>query len=129
MIFLLAALAAFAGLCLIAVPQGLHSNDEGVRYVQMRNFAENGSLEIAWPGFRFGFGANDLSGQGGHFESRDGRLHAITPRSSPGSRACCTRFSMKGPSMSRRSSSCSSPLCSWAQPWIALCREALCIIS
>ena len=79
MIFLLAALVALAGLCLIAVPPGLHSNDEGVRTVQMRNFAENGTLEIAWPGFRLGFGAEDLAGQGGHFESRGGRLFAITP--------------------------------------------------
>lgn len=79
MIFLLAALVALAGLCLIAAPPGLHSNDEGVLYVQMRNFAENGTLEIASPGYRLGFGAEDLAGQGGHFESRDGGLFAITP--------------------------------------------------
>jgi hypothetical protein len=78
-LFLLAALAAIAGLCLIAAPPGLYSNDEGVRYVQMRNFAENGTLEIAWPGYRLGFGAEALAGQGGHIESRDGRLFAITP--------------------------------------------------
>ncbi len=78
-IFLLAALAALAGLCLIAAPPGLHSNDEGARYVQMRNFAETGTLEIAWPGYRFGFGAEDLAGQGGQFESRDSRIFAITP--------------------------------------------------
>jgi len=79
MIFLLAALAAIAGLCFAVTPPGLYSNEEGVRYVQMRNFAENGTLEIAWPGYRLGFGAEDLAGQGGHFESRDGRLFAITP--------------------------------------------------
>lgn len=79
MIFLLAALAAIAGLCFAVAPPGLYSNEEGVRYVQMRNFAENGTLEIAWPGYRLGFGAEDLAGQGGHFESRDGRLFAITP--------------------------------------------------
>jgi len=79
MIFLLAALVALAGLCLIAAPPGPYSNDEGVRYVQMRNFAANGSLGIAWPGYRFGFGAEDLAGRGGFFECRDGRLFATTP--------------------------------------------------
>jgi hypothetical protein len=79
MSFLLAALVAVAGLCLIAAPPGLHSNEEGVHHVQMRNFAENGTLEIAWPGHRFEFGSEDLAGRGGFFESRDGRLFAITP--------------------------------------------------
>ena len=78
-IFLSAALAAFAGLCFAVAPPGLYSNEEGVYYVQMRNFALNGSFEIAWPGFRLGFSADDLSGQGGFFESRGSRLYAITP--------------------------------------------------
>ncbi len=79
MIFLLAALAAFAGLCLIAAPPGLYSNEEGVLYAQMRNFALNGSREIAWPGHAIGFDAKDLAAQGGFFESRGGRLYAMTP--------------------------------------------------
>jgi hypothetical protein len=78
-IFLFAALAALAGLCFFLVPPGLYSNEESVHYVQMRNFALSGSLEIAWPGIDSGFDAKDLAGQGGCFESRGGRLHAIVP--------------------------------------------------
>ena len=78
-IFLSAALAAFAGLCFAVAPPGLQSNEEGVHYVQLRNFAMSGSHEIVWPGFPFGFGAGDLAGQGGFFESRDSRLLAIAP--------------------------------------------------
>ncbi|MCU0583661.1 MAG: hypothetical protein MUE57_07480, partial [Syntrophales bacterium] len=78
-IFLLAALAALAGLCLIAAPPGLYSNEEGVHYVQMRNFAQSATFGIAWPGHGLGFEAKDLAGHGGYFESRDSRLYAITP--------------------------------------------------
>lgn len=78
-IFLLAALAALAGLCFAVAPPGLYSNEEGVHYIQMRNFAGSGSFEIAWPGYGLGFEANDLVGQGGYFESRDSRLYAVTP--------------------------------------------------
>ena len=48
-IFLCAALAAFAGLFYCLAPPGLASNEEGVHYVQMKNFALNGSLEITSP--------------------------------------------------------------------------------
>lgn len=78
-IFLCAALAALAGLCFFLAPSGLASNEEGVHYVQMKNFALNESLDIAWPGYGLGFEAKDLAGQGGYFESRGGRLYAITP--------------------------------------------------
>ncbi|OPY90655.1 MAG: hypothetical protein A4E73_02385 [Syntrophaceae bacterium PtaU1.Bin231] len=78
-IFLCAALAAIAGLYFAMAPPGLASNEEGVRYVQMKNFARNGSLEIAWPGYGLGFEAKDLAGQGGFFESRGGRLYAVAP--------------------------------------------------
>ena len=78
-IFLCAALAALAGVLFAVTPPGLYSNEEGVHYVQMRNIAMSGSLEIAWPGFHLGFSANDLAGQGGFFESKGSRLHAVTP--------------------------------------------------
>jgi len=77
--FLVVVLTTLAGLFYFLAPPGLYSNEEGVHYVQMRNFALNGSLEIVWPGFDSGFEAKDLAGQGGYFAFRDGRLHAIAP--------------------------------------------------
>jgi hypothetical protein len=77
--FLVVILAVLAGGMYTFAPAGLYSNEEGVQYVQMKNFALNGSCEIAWPGFGLGFEAKDLAGLGGFFESRDGRLFAVTP--------------------------------------------------
>jgi hypothetical protein len=78
-LFLLAVLAALAGLCFFVIPPGLSSCEEAVQYVQMKNFALNGSLEIQSPAFGLGFEANDLAGPRGLFVSRDGRLYATQP--------------------------------------------------
>jgi hypothetical protein len=78
-IFLLAVLTVLSGLCFVTTSPGLYSNEESVQYVQMKNFTLTGSSEIAWPGLGLGFEAKDLVGQGGFFESRGGRLYAITP--------------------------------------------------
>ncbi len=78
-LFLVVVLAALAGAFYALAPPGLASNEEGVQYVQIQNFALNGSLEIAWPGFRLGFEARDLAGQGGFFEARGAEVYATPP--------------------------------------------------
>ncbi|NPV05517.1 MAG: hypothetical protein HPY67_12380 [Syntrophaceae bacterium] len=72
-------LAVLAGALYALAPPGLASNEEGVQYVQIQNFALNGSREIAWPGFRLGFEARDLAGQGGFYEARGGEVYATPP--------------------------------------------------
>jgi hypothetical protein len=78
-LFLVAVLAAVAGLCVVLLPPGLSSNEEAVQYVQMKTFALNGSLEIPSPAFVFGFEATDMAGHRGFFEARNGRLYATPP--------------------------------------------------
>jgi hypothetical protein len=78
-LFLLVVLATLAGAFYILAPSGLASNEEGVHYVQMKNLALNGTFEIRSPAFGLGFEAKDLARPGGLFETRDGRLYAITP--------------------------------------------------
>ncbi len=78
-LFLVVILALLAGGMYTFAPKGLYSNEEGVQYVQMKNFALNGFLEIDSPAFSLGFEADDIAGQRGFFESRDGRLYAIAP--------------------------------------------------
>lgn len=78
-IFLVAVLAALAGLCFFLAPPGLQTNLEGVHHVQMKNFSLNGSLAIEAPAFRLGFEAKDLAGPRGWFEARGERLYAVAP--------------------------------------------------
>jgi len=78
-LFLVAVLAALAGVLFALVPPGLSSNEEGVQYVQMKNIVLHGSFEIRSPALGLGFEAEDLAGPRGFFESRGGRLYAIPP--------------------------------------------------
>ncbi|HQL89859.1 MAG TPA: hypothetical protein PLQ15_04605 [Syntrophales bacterium] len=78
-LFLVAVLAALAGVLFALVPAGLSSNEEGVQYVQMKNIVLNGSFEIHAPALALGFEAEDIAGPRGFFESRGGRLYAIPP--------------------------------------------------
>jgi hypothetical protein len=78
-LFLIAVLMTIAGLCFLLTPPGLSSNEEAVQYVQMKNFALHGSLEIQSPAFGLGFEASDLAGPRGNFVFRDGRLYAAPP--------------------------------------------------
>jgi hypothetical protein len=76
-LFLVALLAALLGpLCLLG-PPGLASDDEAVRYVQMKNFALHGTLAIRAPALGLGFAAEDLAC--GYFEARGGDLVATPP--------------------------------------------------
>lgn len=76
-LFLVALLAALLGpLCLLG-PPGLASDDEAVRYVQMKNFALHGTLAIRAPALGLGFAAEDLAS--GYFEARGGDLVATPP--------------------------------------------------
>ena len=78
-IFLAAVLAALAAVYLAVMPPGLSSSEEAVQYVQMKNLVTRGSLEIDSPAVGLGFGAEDVAGARGLFESRGGRLHAVAP--------------------------------------------------
>jgi len=78
-LFLLAVLAALAGLCFSIIPPGLSSSEEAVQYVQMKNFTLHSSREILSPAFGLGVEAKDLAGRRGFFESRSGRLYATPP--------------------------------------------------
>lgn len=78
-IFLCAALVALAVLFYCLAPAGLASNEEGVQYVQMKNFALNGSFEITSPAQSLGFESADVTGMRGLLEARDGRLYATPP--------------------------------------------------
>jgi hypothetical protein len=78
-IFLCAVLATLAGLCFAVIPPGLSSNEEAVQYVQMKNFALNGSFEITSPAQSLGFESADVTGMRGLLEARDGRLYATPP--------------------------------------------------
>ena len=78
-LFLIVVLAVLAGSFYVLVPPGLASNEEGVHYVQMKNFALNGTLGITGPGQRLGFEAGDVAGSRSLFEAREGKLYAVTP--------------------------------------------------
>jgi hypothetical protein len=71
--------AALTAVFFTLPPLGLHSNEEGVKFIQMKNFALNGSLSIGYPAAKLGFGAGDLVGGYGFLESRGGELRAVTP--------------------------------------------------
>jgi hypothetical protein len=55
-------------------PLGLYSNEEGVKYVQMKNFALHGSLTIPFPGEKLGLVPEALVKGGGIFSLRDGEI-------------------------------------------------------
>ncbi len=78
-IFLVIVLAVLAGIMLAVTPPGLSSNEEAVQYVQMKNFVFKETLEIDSPALGLGFGAQDLAGPRGLFESRNDRLYAVAP--------------------------------------------------
>ncbi len=78
-LFLVVVLTALAGLFYFLAPPGLASNEEGVHYVQMKNFAVSGSFEITSPAQSLGFESADVTGMRGLLEARDGRLYATPP--------------------------------------------------
>jgi hypothetical protein len=75
-LFLVVVLTTLAGLFYFLAPPGLASNEEGVHYVQMKNFAISGSFEITSPAQSLGFEPADVTGMRGLLEARDGRLYA-----------------------------------------------------
>jgi len=78
-LFLVVVLTTLAGLFYFLAPPGLASNEEGVYYVQMKNFAFSGSFEIMSPAQSLGFEPADVTGTRGLFGAGDGRLYAVTP--------------------------------------------------
>lgn len=78
-IFFLALFVVLTGLFFTLPPLGLHSNEEGVNFIQMKNFVLNGSLSIPYPAGKIGFGVNDLVGKFGFLKSKGGDLRATTP--------------------------------------------------
>ncbi len=77
--FFIALFVALASLFFTLPPLGLYSNEEGVRFVQMKNFALHGSLSIPYPAEELGFTADDLAKERGYVESKRGELRIITP--------------------------------------------------
>lgn len=78
-LFLVVVLTTLAGLFCFLAPPGLSSNEEGVQYVQMKNFVVSGSFEITSPAQSLGFEPADVTGMRGLLEARGGRLYAIAP--------------------------------------------------
>jgi hypothetical protein len=78
-LFLVVVLTTLAGLFYFLAPPGLASNEEGVHYVQMKNFAVSGSFEITSPAQTLGVEPADVAGMRGFLEARDGRLYATPP--------------------------------------------------
>jgi len=78
-LFIVVVLTTLAGLFYFLAPPGLASNEEGVHYVQMKNFAVSGSFEITSPAQSLGFESADVTGMRGLLEARDGRLYATPP--------------------------------------------------
>ncbi len=60
-------------------PLALNSNDEGAKYVQMRNFTLYGSLPIHYPGLSLGLRPDDVAKQQGIFVQREGKLYCSYP--------------------------------------------------
>ena len=69
-LFLVVVLTTLAGLFYFLAPPGLASNEEGVHYVQMKNFAVSGSFEITSPAQTLGFEPADVAGMRGFLEAR-----------------------------------------------------------
>jgi hypothetical protein len=78
LIFLLL-LVSCAGAFVALPPLGLTSNDEGARYVQMKNFALHGALPIEYPGQAIGLSANDVAKDQDGFVERGGKLYITYP--------------------------------------------------
>jgi len=72
-------LAALVWVFAILPPLGLSSNDEGARYIQMKNFNLYGSGIIQYPGATLGLKAGEAVKQEGLFVERGGRLYSTFP--------------------------------------------------
>jgi hypothetical protein len=68
-------------LCLFWVlpPLGLSSNDEAVKYIQMKNFYLNGTLEIKYPGEKIGLGPEYLVPNQLLFVQKGDKLYCVFP--------------------------------------------------
>ena len=71
--------AALVWIFLVLPPLSLCSNDEGAKYVQMKNFYLYKSLAIEYPGQQLGFGFEYLLKQQGPFAQRGDKLHCTYP--------------------------------------------------
>ena len=78
LIFLLV-LVSCASVFVALPPHGLTSNEEGARYIQMRNFTLYGALPIQYPGRSLGLQPHDVAKQQAIFAERDGRLYCTFP--------------------------------------------------
>ena len=78
LIFLLILVCCAAAFGIIP-PQGLSSNDEGARYIQMRNFTLYGTLPIQYPGLALGLQSDDVAKQHEVFFEREGKLYSGSP--------------------------------------------------
>lgn len=60
---------------IVLPPLALSSNDEGAKYVQMRNFNFYGSLPMQYPGLSLGLQPDDVAKQQKIFMHKDGKLY------------------------------------------------------
>ena len=78
LIFLLI-LVGLVWVFVVLPPLALNSNDEGAKYVQMRNFNLYGSLPIQYPGLSLGLQPDDVAKQQEIFIHKDGKLYCTYP--------------------------------------------------
>jgi hypothetical protein len=64
---------------LVLPPLSLYSNDEGAKYVQMKNFYLNKSLAIKYPGEKLGLGLESLLKDQAMFAERGGKMYCTYP--------------------------------------------------
>lgn len=77
--FFLVLFGVLAAVSLALNPLGLYSNEEGVQFVQMKNFAARGTLAIDYPGKAKGFESRDVAPGHGYFRAEAGSLRAVCP--------------------------------------------------
>jgi len=72
-------LAGLVWLFFVLPPLGLCSNDEGAKFVQMKNFVLHHRLEIDFPAQRLGFGLEHILRDQAMFAERMGKMYCTYP--------------------------------------------------
>jgi MFS family permease len=70
---------ALAGLFVYLPPLGIWSNDEAVKFIQMKNYHLHGTLTIDYPGRNIGLGPSDLKPGQLLMTEKDNSLYVIFP--------------------------------------------------
>jgi hypothetical protein len=78
-LILLLILVGLVWVFVLLPPLALNSNDEGAKYIQMRNFNLYGSLPIRYPGLSLGLQPDDVAKQQEIFIHKEGKLYCTYP--------------------------------------------------